>query len=905
MPENKGKYNIDDLVNSLLMERQPEMPLTAPELDVIEEDGTDNPDILEISEELLTENEEEWDDTPSQLLDFEALAEVSVAASEEKEVDIPAVSPVVEPLPEPEIITEVPKADVLPRDNVPVQPIVPAEEPALPEEPAKKRKKWFSRRQDTATLSKEWVDYGLKPIGQYRVGETRAEQDTKVIPAIEPKQEEVTPIKAVQEAPASEKRRSMDEFPAVKVSAETITMQVVLPSGMALPRSDKHTRIVPDVSRSAEEVRVTPPSVAEPVLPIEEQLPDQLSLEEMVRVEDIESPEGVSEEAVTDPEEHLQRAREEKVRAFTLDGDEEEENEPEDEVVAQDEPEIEDFTGYQDTQTVAAELKYRCRSALWSVLLTAVLTFGMLVLTLLTVIAEHSPISSMGYLLVHLFGVILMMGLNYATVTRGLSGLFTLRANNDTAPALAATVCLVNVIAHLFNAAAPLPYWTPLAGLLLLFSAAAHYKQEVCIRRNFAFVSYPGDKYAAALIEDESALQEIGRRAVSDGEAKVAYFRRTGFLTDYLANAYEADGGDDWSRWLTPSAFGLSLLLSLLSLLSQNVTGALGWLSVFTGMICLSMPVTLLAVQTPLSGSCRRMVARGGFINGWKAVRCFGQPDALAVDIADLYPDESMLLHGIKTFSGAHIDEAILTAASLAVRAGGPLAMIFRRIIENKEELLLEVDSLVYEQGMGLSGWVDGRRVFVGNGRLLENHGVDIPSADYEARYAKDGRRLVYLAIAGQLSAMFVVSYLPDPEIQSALEDLCRSRVTLLVRSCDPNITTSDLCASFGLDEYYVDVLPAAAGRQYVQLTEKVTDSLPAVMASNGHILGMARALSICRGLQAKAVIALIVQTIFVLLGLILGLLWTMNGTLSLFQPLLLLLASAFLTWFIPLFKRA
>ena len=200
---------------------------------------------------------------------------------------------------------------------------------------------------------------------------------------------------------------------------------------------------------------------------------------------------------------------------------------------------------------------------------------------------------------------------------------------------------------------------------------------------------------------------------------------------------------------------------------------------------------------------------------------------------------------------------------------------------------------------------MDGRRVFVGNGRLLQNHGVDVPSADYEARYAKDGRRLVYLSIAGQLSAMFVVSYLPDPEIQSALQYLCRSRVTLLVRSCDPNITASDLCESFELDEYYVDVLPAAAGRLYMQLTEKTTESLPAVMASNGHILGTARVLSACRGLKIKAMTALVVQTIGAAVGLLGCLLWAMNGTLSPIQPLLLMLLARFFTWFVPLFKRA
>ena len=892
---NNGKYNIDDLVNSLLLERQSNLSSDEPAVDVVEDVAAGDLLLLD----PVDESEADLDDTAAEellpLINLNEVAEEAegVAIEEEEFVKI-APAP----------IAETPVVEEQQR----VEPAVTTEPMAavvVTEDTSKKRKKLFGRKlEDTATIERGWADWGLKPIGHYRNGATlpTAPDATVVIPEI-PTVDNQPPAVAKTAQPVK-KVNQVDEFPAVAAVAETITMQVVLPSGVALPRGEEHTRIIPNGN---EEKKV----VAPPIVPVEEevddQLPDQLSLEEMVRVEDIEPADGTAPaEEDMDPEERLQLAREEKVREFTLDGDQEEENDPEDEPLDdEDDNEIEDYTGYQDTEVVAAELKYRCRTSLVSLLLSGLIQLVLLFLTLITVKLDQPPISANGYLLTHLFGLCLMMLLNFSTITRGLSGLFTLRANNDTAPALASAVGLVNVIAHLMNPDASLPYWTPLVGLLLVFSAIGHHAHERSVRRNFSFVSYPGDKYAAAVIEDENALQEIGRRAVSEGEATVAYFRRTGFLTDYLTNAYDDDCGDDWSRWMTPTAFGLSVVLSLLSLMSEYVSGTLEWMSVFTGMICLSMPITMLTVQMQLSRSSRRMLSNGGFLTGWKAVRRFGNPDALAVDIADLYPDESMLLHGIKTFGGTHIDEAILTAASLAVRSGGPLAMIFRRIIENKEDLLYEVDSLVYEQGMGLSGWVEGRRVFVGNGRLLQNHGVDVPSADFEARYAKDGRRLVYISIAGQLSAMFVVSYLPDPEIQAALQDLCRARVTLLVRSCDPNITASDLCESFELDEYYVDVLPASAGRMYVQLTEQPVENLPALMASNGHILGTARVLSTCRSLQAKVRIALIVQIAIALLGLIFCLVWTMQNTLSMFQPLLLMLGSLFFSWFIPLFKRS
>ena len=953
MSETNGKkYDIDELVNALLMERQPNLTMNDLDNEIVEEDF-ETGYILDFDEDM-SEDDDDLDDELPLILDLDEFKDMTAIGLENEKliddeqfrartVDKAEKKPAVDketnkmnaepskPMEEPKVVEVVPKVASEETKAVPSPPLFEAKaEPpiettatvaavaavaveAVAETTSKKRKKLFGRKmEDTATIERSWSDWGLKPIGHYRVNEENAptSQAEVEVPVATSQKSSMPPAKQSVSTPVAEekgltKSAQVDEFPAVAAVAETITMQVVLPSGVALPRGEAHTRIMPTITEEE------PPAKAADPLPkaepnVEEQLPDQLSLEEMVRVEDIEPAEGVTAvEGDMDPEERWQLAREEKVREFTLDGTEEEENEPDEESAEVQEKEMEDYTDYQDTETVDSELRYRCRASLLSLLFSGLIQVVLLFLTLLTVAMGEPPMRETAYVMTHFCGLGLMMVLNYSTIIRGLSGLFTLRANSDTAPALAAVVGLTDVIMHFVNTGANPPCWTPLVGLFLTLSAAGHYAHELCVKRNFAFVSYPGDKYAAAVVEEEDALQEIGRRAVSDGDATVAYFRRTGFLTNYLANAYDDDAGDDWSRWMTPAAFGLSVLLSLLALMSDHVTGLMEWMSVFTAMVCLSLPVATLAVQLPLVSCCRRMLSQGGFLAGWKAVRHFGQPDALAVDIADLYPDESMRLHGIKTFTGTHVDEAILAAASLAIRSGGPLAMIFRRIIENKEELLYEVDTLVYEQGMGLSGWVDGRRVFVGNGRLLQNHGVDVPSADFEARYAKDGRKLVYVSIAGQLSAMFVVSYLPDPEIQASLQELCRSRVTLLVRSCDPNITTSDLCESFELDEYYVDVLPASAGRMYVQLTEQSVESMPAVMASNGHILGTARVLSACRNLQIKVRIALVVQTIIALLSLIFCLVLTMKNGLSMFQPLALVTASVFFSWFIPLFRRA
>lgn len=821
----------------------------------------------------------------------EAASDVAVATVEEPIVeDEPAVVP-----------QDLPPIVGLTFDSAEEEELIEETEEEPISQPVKKVRKRRSRRAREAQAEDDWADWDLTPIGQ------RREEELLVTPADSAARDTVDELPSIvtefeEESEPVEQLQGQDEFPTVTAVAETITLPIPvikaedvedmektrvissMPSAETAPADDGATRVIGADAPVSEE-----PSL------------DQLSLEELVRVEEIEDA-PVPEE---DAEAAMRTARVERVREFTLGGEEEEVNDPEEEVVEEpeEEPEIEDFTRYEDARAIQLELQYRVRTATVSAVMTGVLEGVILLLSLMTMWLSRSPIAEIGYLSVQIFALLLMCLLNYQTIGRGLRGLFSLRANADTLPALTLLVGAAGIALHFINLSAPLPLWTALTGLPILTAAVAQWVQAKRVRSNFAFVSYNGDKYAASLISEPKTLREIGQRVVIEGEARIAFFKRTDFLSEYLQNAYTEHIGDFWSRWMAPLFFGMSLVMALVLAVCGVTDGFWQWLQVFAFSLSLAAAPVSLAVQVMLSRCCRSMLRRGGFMVGWKAVDTFGSPDAVTVNVEDLYPDESMLLHGIKTFAGMHIDDAILDAASLAIRSGGPLARIFLRIIQDKTELLKEVENLVYEQGMGLSGWVDGRRVLVGNRNLLANHGVDVPSLDYEARYAKDGRRLVYLSTAGELSAMFVVSYLADEDIKRALQDLCRAKVTVLVRSCDSNVTAADLCESFELDDYYVEVLPAVAGRMYDRLMAEPMPSASAVLASNGHIIGISGALSVCRGVRIRCIIALVVSILLSVIGVVCGAMWA-GESVGLLLALLLVFVGILTTLVIPLFKR-
>ncbi len=892
MPDapKKDAIDLDALIDTLLKEKQPASPAEEPE-----------------TQQEMHEKENSFTDKAVTFA-----SSVAVAAPDEQDIDVSV------------------KANIITDENEPESGKTPAAEPEIPPEPEEderpRRKRSLRRRAkkerdgDFDPMVEQWADWGLKPIGHYRAEKREINADV-------PQQELLSgdPSKApgAEHLPVPEHADPVDEFPAVMPVVRPAVGEIeslgetdepadpaenIAPTPAVLSGKEAMTRVLPDLTQQPAAVSGTADATDDAAeTPAAPQAAEdgQISLSELVPPEGPEEP-PTDDDDMEQAEEQLRLARQEKIRDFTLDGEIEEENEPEEEPdLPEEEPIIDDYLSPDDAAAVRLELQYRSRTALWSMLVSGVLTVISLLLTLLTVYLGRSPITDIGYLTVQAFVLGLMLVLDAAGVGRGLNGLFVLRANNDTAPAVTGILSLVGVLLHFADINAALPLWPPLAALGLLLSAVSGYLRAQRVREDFTFVSYPGEKYAAALIDEQKALREIGRRVVVDDEASVVYFRRSAFLSDHLKNAYEDDRSDDWMRIAAPLFWGLSLTVSLALTFGGAVTGFWRWLELFLMLLCMTSLPAAIAVQLPLRRCSRRMLAKGGFIVGWKAVRELGSPDALIVDVADLYPDECMLLHGIKTFGGMHIDDAILDAASLSIRSGGPLSLIFRRIIQNKLDILREVDSLVYEQGMGLSGWVDGRRVLVGDRRLLENHGVDVPSADYEARYAKNGRRLVYLSTAGELSAMFVVTYLPDDTIAEALRDLCRAHVTILVRSCDQNITAAQLCSEFGLDEYYVDVLPASAGRLYDRLVDGPAEQTPAVMASNGHILGTALALSSCRDLKIRTLIALLVQTVGAAIALLFCAVWASVGSADGFLPLLAVsVAVTALSLTLPLLRR-
>ncbi len=649
----------------------------------------------------------------------------------------------------------------------------------------------------------------------------------------------------------------------------------------------------------------------------EEEPAQQMTMEDFTAVEEPEEQE--TEEAAPSWEEQLEETRKEQIRDFQIRMNNEEtdfryeDGEAPDEVPEQLElpqPEAEptpfagDYTAPDQKGAVAKELFSRYRSFRFR-MLVSIVPLLLLLWSEITLEMYGQPTIMPVLFLLFNFAAFTAMGILLLPMLRdGVQAIFRRKLTVDTVPAVAFGAAWLHTVSLWFQLSAvetgEANLLVAATAVLLLLCGLGRMCRNARILHNFAFVSQDGEKQAAALIEDERTAVEIGRRAVVTGVPRVAYFRPVKFLDDFMANSYIRDRYDEVMQRYIPCAVALSFVVAVISAVCSG--DFWNFFYMFAATLCVALPAASLALGLPLYRECKNQLKNGNMVCGYAAAERFGSLHGVAIDVSDVYLKDSVMLHGMRLFGNTRIDEALTDAAAVAIRSDGPLCGLFMRVIQEKTEILPAVENLVFEQDMGFSGWVGGHRVLVGNRKLLENHGVDTPSSDYERKYKKDGRELVYLSVAGELSAMFIISYVTDPAIADALHDMQDAGLSLLIRSLDPNVTEDSLCAGFDLSDYYVDLLSASAGRLYDRMRHS-GEKASAGAAVGNTVESKSKLLCGCKRLRRRGLAAMITQLVCGGLAALVCLAVAMTGSvLSAFTLLILVLCTALIAIISALF---
>ncbi|MBP1569908.1 MAG: cation-translocating P-type ATPase [Oscillospiraceae bacterium] len=466
----------------------------------------------------------------------------------------------------------------------------------------------------------------------------------------------------------------------------------------------------------------------------------------------------------------------------------------------------------------------------------------------------------------------------HVAVGGGLISLMRFRAGNDTFATCSVIGAAALGVAFIADPSAMSPggenLFFPITILGLFFNTIGKLLSAARIKNNFEVLTTGKKKSSLLPVRNRELARELtGQR---DETPRFCTSAKAKFFTRFLELSYRDDATESIARIVAPIVFLCSILVGVIAfLLTGRVSDAI---TGFAAILCVAAPFSAtIAGALPVFRSCAALNEEGSMMAGGYTAETFAETDSVLLDIEQLFPEGSIVLHGIKTFAQGRIDEAILDAASVICSTRSTLGSIFINVVQGDKKLLRPVDTIIYEDGMGLSAWVGGKRVLIGNRELMINHGIDIPSHDYENKYVGSGKDILYLANSGELTAMFVLSYHADKEVYRSLGIMAERGVRLVINCSDPNITAKKLSEIFGYPESQLNLLSSKYQQKCAELTEE-RESAPAAAVYDGSLFALSDLLNCCGIIRQSSFAAALLEMIGIILGFILVTLFLFTG---------------------------
>lgn len=449
-------------------------------------------------------------------------------------------------------------------------------------------------------------------------------------------------------------------------------------------------------------------------------------------------------------------------------------------------------------------------------------------------------VSPMVYAILNMLLLIVATAFSYRIFTNAIETFTIRKPSKDVLYAITITIAFVVNLLLMFRydklLVSGIHLYTPIVIISLLCNFIGKRMMLGRICDNFEYITTL-DKpiHAVSLVRNYKVTSDMAKGVLNE-EPMIAKDVATDFPENFFKHSFQSDTSDELGMKLSVISLPIAMAVSVLAyFVYKDIYISL---SVLSGvMIVMTTFIGGLIVAFPLHDTAGVTTHFGEMTPTVGAIEKLEDTNALLLDAYDLFPADTVILHGIKTFSGKRIDDAIVDAASVVCQSRSILANVFLNIIANNVSLLRKVDTIIYEDLMGISAWVADRRVLIGNRDLMINHSVPVPKQEYEEKYHKIGQDIIYLSTEGELSAAFIVQIVPKKKIFDAISLLEHNNVKAVVKTVDSVLTVQKLADIFHMDKGNIKVLPSRLHKAYndeIMPREREDGAL----LTNGNFLG-------------------------------------------------------------------
>ncbi len=423
---------------------------------------------------------------------------------------------------------------------------------------------------------------------------------------------------------------------------------------------------------------------------------------------------------------------------------------------------------------------------------------------------------------------------------------------------------------------APPSYFTfgVLYGLQALITVIAAYTKQRADFDAFKVISRNSSKN----VLDQKLTRDLPREnhaldgVVDEYNSRIVRMFRTVFVSDFYARSSMCFENYGNILMMISVSTGISLVTGLVSLFISgfSLTAAV---QSFTMVFLLSLPVfSILAHKLPYRHSCNEARAEeGAFVGEASLYECSGS-DVFTYDDIEIFGTEDVAIRKVHLYGKVYnTPKAMKQMYSLFSVVGGPLDYVFASSLDRKcpsaSDIVIEDD--------GISGSVEGHRIYAGTEAYMIRHGIKIPDDDYRTNSSTtDSTKIMYGAEDDNVYVKFFIRYSFSEEFTMLLPDLRSKKIVPLIYTSDPNIN-GDLLKVLTFGD---DVIRVMKKYEPASLDNQVYRHISSGVVTHGDKMNLVNLVLLAKKYMTLQSSIATIELIAMIVGAVIAVLFSING---------------------------
>ncbi len=448
-----------------------------------------------------------------------------------------------------------------------------------------------------------------------------------------------------------------------------------------------------------------------------------------------------------------------------------------------------------------------------------------------------------------------------------------LKPNVDFIAAVFAILALIQAIVAMATKA-DVAIYLAFPVCIIFFARYVSLEKDKKTAADLKMLSYKPSKTCGGIMADDNLAKDI----TGEYGAKVAHVRHISNIKadDFFSREYSKDGNEAIISVLGWCALLASFVIFIVMLFVKK-SGVLALTSAVSSLSLLVPAGIAVVGSLAYTSFSKKLRVSGATIVGTRSMNEITRAKTLVLEDRHLFPVKSLQITGIKQYGTYDNKELMIGVVSSLKALKCPLSAVMYDMIDRREDLLAEPQSVTYFDGRGIKSNVNGTLYIIGNRKMMEENKISLPEDKTAERIVANNKIPLFVANGEKVVAIFAIKYTENPEIKQRLHQLIQYGISFAVKTRDPNLTPEFISQKYDIPFGYLKLLPDMVSRREDEAFDP--DSSPKIISITkepkaylrAHVAAF-RMESACRINKALLIAAFSMGAVVTLLMLIFGL---------------------------------